>query len=334
VYPGAVSTVESTSLATAGMRVPDFFIVGHHKSGTTALYEMLRAHPQIFMPALKEPRFLATDLEPRFAQPREHVLPQTLEEYLSLFRGCCTGPARRRGNCDLPVVAQRRQTDRAAAAGSPHRCDPARARDLSALRAPPLLRARVESQKNLAKAMSLEAARASGRRIPRRSELPNLLQYSDHSRYVEQLNRYHEQFPREQVLVLIYDDFLADDAGTVRQVLRFLDVDDMHPIDVLARNVTKHTLRSHQADEALRVVTLGRGPAARLARAAVKSVTTQRLRKAAEELVQRRVVMADARPPDERFMDELRRRFKSEVITRSEYLDRDLVALWGYDKIP
>jgi hypothetical protein len=33
-------------------RVPDFFIVGHHKSGTTALHRMLRSHPQVFMPAL------------------------------------------------------------------------------------------------------------------------------------------------------------------------------------------------------------------------------------------------------------------------------------------
>ena len=35
-----------------GSRVPDFFIVGHAKCGTTALYEMLRAHPQIYMPYL------------------------------------------------------------------------------------------------------------------------------------------------------------------------------------------------------------------------------------------------------------------------------------------
>src|ERR1700677_5297873 len=39
-------------------RVPDFFIVGHPKCGTTALYEMLRSHPEIHMPA-KEPRFFA-----------------------------------------------------------------------------------------------------------------------------------------------------------------------------------------------------------------------------------------------------------------------------------
>ncbi len=32
-------------------------------------------------------------------------------------------------------------------------------------------------------------------------------------------------------------------------------------------------------------------------------------------------------------MVELRRRFKPEVVAASEYLERDLVALWGYDDV-
>ena len=47
------------------MRLPDFFIVGHSKSGTTALYEMLRQHPQIYLPAAKEPWFFADELHER-----------------------------------------------------------------------------------------------------------------------------------------------------------------------------------------------------------------------------------------------------------------------------
>ena len=38
-------------------------------------------------------------------------------------------------------------------------------------------------------------------------------------------------------------------------------------------------------------------------------------------------------PPDEVFMAELRRRLKPEVVALSEYLDRDLVSLWGYDEL-
>ena len=31
-------------------RMPEFFIVGHQKCGTSALWEMLRRHPDIYMP--------------------------------------------------------------------------------------------------------------------------------------------------------------------------------------------------------------------------------------------------------------------------------------------
>ena len=68
-----------------GTRIPDFFIVGHAKSGTTALYEMLRPHPEIYMPEVKEPWFLATDMRVRFQPKRGGVPPQTLEDYLALF---------------------------------------------------------------------------------------------------------------------------------------------------------------------------------------------------------------------------------------------------------
>ena len=39
--------------------LPNFLIVGSAKSGTTSLYEYLRQHPEVFMPYLKEPAFLA-----------------------------------------------------------------------------------------------------------------------------------------------------------------------------------------------------------------------------------------------------------------------------------
>src|SRR5262249_52220073 len=65
-------------------RMPDFFIAGHQKCGTTALYMMLNQHPQIFMPEFKEPRYFAPELRP----PLEHETPdrpQKLESSLALF---------------------------------------------------------------------------------------------------------------------------------------------------------------------------------------------------------------------------------------------------------
>jgi hypothetical protein len=48
---------------------------------------------------------------------------------------------------------------------------------------------------------------------------------------------------------------------------------------------------------------------------------------------QRRLVFTEPQAPDESLMLELRRRFAPEVQALSEYLDRDLVALWGYDQL-
>src|SRR5580704_2112193 len=69
-----------------GRRTPDFFIVGHAKCGTTALYEMLRQHPRLYLPVFKETQFLSRG--PRRAgvpQKRVPRRPRTLEDYLSLF---------------------------------------------------------------------------------------------------------------------------------------------------------------------------------------------------------------------------------------------------------
>src|SRR5438445_11590918 len=78
------STERVLAERVAARRVPDFFIVGQHKSGTTALYEMLRRHPQIYMPDVKEPRFFACDLRD-LLQPAAGSPPETLEAYLSLL---------------------------------------------------------------------------------------------------------------------------------------------------------------------------------------------------------------------------------------------------------
>lgn len=313
-------------------RAPDFFIVGHAKSGTTALYEMLRRHPQIYLPENKEPWFFASDMRPRFAPPMAGPLPQTLGEYLALF-----APARaeqRAGEASSSYLWSRTAAANIAAVAP-------RAKIIAILREPvsflrslhlQLLQTHVESKKDLRAALALEQARRAGRRIPRRSHRPQLLQYSDHVRYVEQLRRYHELFAAEQVLVLIYEDFRADNEATVRTVLRFLDVDDTHPIEVLSANPTV-AMRSQQLDELVHAVSVGRGRRARLAKAAVTTLTPAGPRRRLLSFTQRRVVYGAPRPLEDGFALELRRRFAGQVAALSEYLGRDLVAQWGYDAL-
>ena len=63
------------------MPIPNFFIVGAPKCGTTALCEYLKYHPNVFMSTPKEPHYFAEDFE-RY----RHV--KTEDKYLALFGDC------------------------------------------------------------------------------------------------------------------------------------------------------------------------------------------------------------------------------------------------------
>jgi hypothetical protein len=322
----------------AQRRIPDFFIVGNPKSGTTALYEILMRHPQIFMPASKEPWFFARELLER-PPPRPEGIAQTLDEYMALFDGA--RPEQRVGEATALYLWSQTAAARIADA----RPD---ARIIAILREPAsfleslhlqFVQTYIETESDLGKALALEHDRREGRRVPRYTYWPQALLYSDHVRYVEQLQRYYSVFPPEQVLVIIYDDFRADNDATVRQVLRFLDVDDTISLaapsagsGAVSANPTVRP-RSQRLNELVHAVSVGRGPASVAIKAVLKSVTPRRLRSRSLRAVQQRVVFAEPKAPDEQLIRELRRRFQGEVVSLSEYLGRDLVTLWGYGSV-
>ena len=90
--------------------LPNFLIIGTAKAATSALYEYLREHPQVFMPRRKEFHRFAT--RPHLSGP---VLDVALhdsssrydpvvdrDEYERYFRGRCGGG--RRGIANLHVL--------------------------------------------------------------------------------------------------------------------------------------------------------------------------------------------------------------------------------------
>ena len=312
-----------------GGRMPDFFIVGHPKTGTTALYDMLRGHPQIFMPDLKEPTFFAAEIPRESHRGRS---PATLEEYLALFAPAM--PDQVLGEASATYLWS------PTAAGRIAELQPA-ARMIAILREPAsllsslhmqYLQDHIETERDLRTALSLEGARREGRHIPPGSPRPEALQYSDRVRYAEQLRRFHAVFPREQLLVLVYDDFRADNEATVRRVLGFLGVDDELPVAVTEANPSVR-MRSQQLDELVHAVSVGRGPVSRAVKASVKAVAPRELRHRMLGAVRERFVLAPPPPVDEELMLELRRRYLPEVAEVSEYLGRDLISLWGYDRL-
>jgi Sulfotransferase domain len=314
----------------SGLRLPDFFIVGHAKSGTTAMYAMLRRHPEIFMPERKEPWFFAEELHLR-TPPRPGGTPQTLEDYSSWFQDA--EPDQRVGEAS-PLYLWSHTAARRIADACPD------ARIIAILREPAsflrslhlqFVQTYIETETNFAKALELEPARREGRDIPRYTYWPQTLLYSEHVRYVEQLCRYREVFAPEQILVLIYDDFRRDNEASVREVLRFLKVDDAGSIEPVQVNSTVQA-RSQRLSGMLHAVSVGRGPVSLTVKAGIKALTPAQLRRDVLGAARRRAYR-DPAPPDEKLMAALRHRFNGEVLALSEYLGRDLVRLWGYDSI-
>ncbi len=311
-------------------RVPDFFIVGHMKCGTTALYRMLNQHPQIFMPRAKEPRYFAPQLRPP-GQPETPSWPGTLERYLALFADArpdqLAGEASPQYICSPTAAASIAELNSAA-------------RLIAILREPAdflrsyhqqMVASNDETENDFRTAVELEGARRASAGAGFLS--PQLL-YSEHVRYAEQLRRLHASFSREQVLVLIYDDFRADNEATVRRVQRFLGVDDtlaLQPIETQPNKAVR-SMRMHQLRRMVRRAEFNPQQATPLART-LSTLMPRRVRRGALSRAYRRVAYAQPKPPDERFMRELRRRYRDEVVAISEYLDRDLLALWGYDEL-
>ena len=193
---------ELRNARTSGRRLPDFFIVGHAKCGTTAMHNMLAAHPQIFIPAFKETQFLAFGPREstRSSDQRPAARPRTLEAYLSLFAS--VPRELRAGEASTGYL----RTD-AAAARIAELCPDARI--IALFREPAsflrslhlqLLEVNIETEQDFATAMRLENDRRRGEQIPASCPWPESLLYSNHVRYVEQLRRYHEHFGRDRVL--------------------------------------------------------------------------------------------------------------------------------------
>jgi len=199
---------------------PDFYVVGAFKSGSTALYEQLRRHPQIFMPFHKEPLFFGDDLTRRYGR-------MSLDDYLRLFRRA--KPGQRVGEASTWYLYS------TSAAREIREFSPD-AQIIVVLRNPvdvmyaqhnQLIYNVIEDIADFEEALAAEKDRRNGRRIPPGPINVENLFYRHSVRFAEQLERYFDVFGRDRVHVMLYDDLRRDGAAVVRGALEFLDVNPL-----------------------------------------------------------------------------------------------------------
>lgn len=200
--------------------IPDFVIVGAPRAGTTSLYAYLRSHPQVYMPANKEPHFFGSDLT------RQHS-PMSLGEYRALFRRAKSG--QRTGEASpLYLMSE--------CAAAEIRALQPDARIIIMLRHPveliqslhqQNLAMGVENVDDLRQALELEPDRREGRALPPRTRAIDALRYRAVSKLADQVERFQASFPAEQIHLIFFDDLRADAQAVFAGVTRFLRIDPL-----------------------------------------------------------------------------------------------------------
>lgn len=192
------------------MRRPiDFLILGAQKCATTALYTWLQAHPEIYLPSVKENLYFVKDefyLEgDRFLDPfyRGARTDQILGgAYVHLLYFTEAAARIRQHNPDMRLVAVlRNPIDRAYSAYWFAR------------------RNGWEATVTFEEAIEEEVRRRAGS-FRERAELT----YLDHGLYARQLEAYLRVFPRHQLRVLLTRDLEREPEATVNGLLEWLGV--------------------------------------------------------------------------------------------------------------
>ena len=295
-------------------KIPNFFIVGAPKCGTTAMNNYLSEHPEIFIPDIKEVHFFGRDLDITKGALRDEAA------YLALFAGA--KGEKRLGEASVWYLYSRTAAQEI--------CDfNPDAKIIVMLRNPADMLYSQHSQflyngnediEDFREALAAEPDRKAGRRIPKSAHLVDGLFYSETVRYAEQIERYFGRFGRDNVHIILYDDFRADLPGTYRNLLRFLGVsEDFLPAFAVVnpnKRARSALLRNfvQEPPESIK----------RLSRVFFPRSVRQRVMKGLDQAN----VRYEARAPlDPELKGELERRFAPEVEGLERLLGRELP--WG-----
>jgi hypothetical protein len=202
---------------------PQFFVVGAPKAGTTAVFHWLRSHPEVFLPSVKEPSYFAyagSSAVPKngpYDPDYFRKITVNRESYAELYEAAGT---RLTGDISPVYLLDEYAAGRIAMA----RPD---ARIIILLR-DPVERAFSQFMHHLRD--SLEPCETFEEALEQEEErlLDGWSQghgYATHGHYLSQIERYFAEFPKEQILVLEYQDLQSASEHCWRQICEHLRIE-------------------------------------------------------------------------------------------------------------
>jgi len=301
--------------------IPNFFLGGASRSGTTSLYFYLCQHPQVFMSPVKEPAFFGAGdlLSPPYRDrvldilARDRTALQAYldsphrptswrfvlewDDYLRLFR-----------DVRDEIAIGEASTDYLWLPGAPGaiRSKLPEARLAFMLRDPA---ERLFTMYLLAQWSNPRLTFAAWFRAGQ-VQAPIV----EAGRYATQLQRYFDAFPDDQLRVYLYQDYRADMSAVLRDLFRFLGVRPDDPID-LSRRYNETTVPRFPRMHALRRRLFGSAsPAGWLPRGA---------RRAIQRLYHTRSTARTMDPSDRRIVIDF---YREEILRTADLIGRDLSA--------
>jgi hypothetical protein len=198
--------------------VPNFFMVGAPKCGTTAWVTYLRDHPGVSFGKEKEPHYFGRDL--RWKRQT------TLEHYRTIYAGLDEVPVV--GDASVLSLYSERAAERIAEHNPGSRVLIMLRDHVSFLRSyhNEMLFHGVETVEDLETAWRLSDQRRAGRGLPATCPDARLLDYPAVARFLPQVKRFYDHFPPEQVRVMWLNDWRTDPRSSYVSLLEWLGLPD------------------------------------------------------------------------------------------------------------
>ncbi len=204
------------------MAKPNFFIIGAPKCGTTALSEYLRQHKSIYFSNPKEPQYFCKDFP-------GYKSVETDQEYIRRYFGRSDRKRYRAiGEGSVWYLYSKVAVENILQFNK-------KAKFIVMLRNPiemvyslhnQMLFTANEDIEDFEKAWHMQTLRAQGKNIPKSCIEPQFLQYAEVGKLGKQMERFFRIVPREQRLVILFDDFARHTRMIYKNVLTFLEVED------------------------------------------------------------------------------------------------------------
>lgn len=233
------------------MTLPNFLVIGAAKAGTTSLYHYLRQHPGIYLPAQKETNFFALEGKALdFCGPgdREFISSFSVtryDDYVTLFASVT-------GQTAIGEVSPMYLYSREAPGRIRQHIPDAK---LICILRNPVERAyshylmfvrdkREPHRWSFSRALADEKDRV-------RSHWEWAWRYADIGFYGEQLTRYYELFDCRQIRIYLYEEFSERPYETLKDIFRFLQVDENFRPDISEQFNVSLVSRSEQLEKLL-----------------------------------------------------------------------------------